>query len=119
MERIRLILACGTREAVQTFGATKHLQGLQTVAAHTFLDGELAGARGAGGILVELGGYHFVRTGDKEEGVRAEEVGGVSSVNKMLRSLSNIGHGFCVGWSRVSREAWVSDFAMSGWMEMA
>jgi hypothetical protein len=68
---------------------------------------------------VELGGYHFVTTGNKEEGVRAEEVGGVSSVNKMLRSLSNAGRGFCVGRARVSPEAWVADFAMSGWVEMA
>jgi hypothetical protein len=43
----------------------------------------------------------------------------VFSVNKMLRSLSNLGRGFCVGRSRVSREVWVSDFAMSGWVEMA
>jgi len=41
------------------------------------------------------------------------------SVNKMLRILSNAGRGFCVGRSRVSREVWVSDFAMSGWVEMA
>ena len=58
MERIRLILAYGAREAMQTFGATKHLQGLQAVAAHTFLDGELAGAGGAGGVLASLGGGH-------------------------------------------------------------
>ena len=43
----------------------------------------------------------------------------MSSVNKMLRSLSNAGRGFCVGRARVSREVWVSDFAMSGWVEMA
>jgi hypothetical protein len=41
------------------------------------------------------------------------------SVNKMLRSLSNMGRGFCVGRSRVSREVWVSDFAMSDWVELA
>ena len=41
------------------------------------------------------------------------------SVNKMLRSLSNAGRGFCVGRARVSREVWVSDFAMPGWVEMA
>ena len=64
-ERIRLIFACGPREAMQTFGAAKHLQDLQTVAAHTFLNGELASAYGAGGILVNLSGCHFVRTEDK------------------------------------------------------
>ena len=58
MERIRLVLACGTGEPMQTFGAAKHLQGLQAVAANTFLDGELAGACGAGRILVSLGGGH-------------------------------------------------------------
>ena len=68
VERICFILACGTREAMQTFGATKHLQGLQTVAAHTFLDGELASAGGARRVLVSLSGYHFVRT----EGIRME-----------------------------------------------
>src|SRR5437870_4061785 len=57
-ERIRLVFACGTRETMQTFGAAKHLQDLKTVAAHTFLDGDLAGAGGAGGILVNLSGYH-------------------------------------------------------------
>ncbi len=41
------------------------------------------------------------------------------SVNKMLRSLSNAGRGFCVGRSRVSREIWVADFAMFGWVELA
>jgi hypothetical protein len=30
-----------------------------------------------------------------------------------------MGRGLCVGRSRVSREAWVSDSATSGWMEMA
>jgi len=29
------------------------------------------------------------------------------------------GHGFCVVGSRVLREIWVADFAMSGWVEMA
>ena len=57
---------------MQTFGTTKHLQGLQTVAAHAFLGGELAGADGAGGILVNLGGYHFVETED-DEGVASTE----------------------------------------------
>ena len=58
LERIGLVLTCGTGEAVQTLGATKHLQDLQTVAAHAFLDGELAGAGGAGGVLASLGGGH-------------------------------------------------------------
>ena len=52
------MLACGSGETMQAFGATKYLQGLQTVAAHTFLDGELAGAGGAGGVLASLGGGH-------------------------------------------------------------
>jgi len=43
----------------------------------------------------------------------------VSSVNKMLGSLSNTGLGFCQVGSRVFREIWVADFAMSGWVEMA
>jgi hypothetical protein len=41
------------------------------------------------------------------------------SINKMLRSLSNVGRGFCVGRSRVVREVWVSNSAMSGWVELA
>src|SRR5229473_6563410 len=65
VKRIRLVLTCGNGEAMQTFGAPKHLQDLQTVAAHTFLNGELASADGAGGILVNLSGCHFVRTEDK------------------------------------------------------
>jgi len=60
VKRIRLVLACGAGEPMQTFGATKHLQGLQTVAPHTFLDGELAGAGGAGRILLSLSGEHFI-----------------------------------------------------------
>ena len=40
--------------------------------------------------------------------------GYVFSVNKMLGGLSNLGHGFCVGRTRVSREVWVADFALSG-----
>jgi hypothetical protein len=44
---------------------------------------------------------------------------GVFSVNKMLGSLSNLGHGFCVAGTRISREVWVVDFPMSGWLEMA
>jgi hypothetical protein len=43
----------------------------------------------------------------------------VFSVNKMLRSLSSVGRGVCVGRARVSREVWVADFAMSGWVELA
>lgn len=76
MERIRLVLARGTGEAMQTFGAPKYLQGLQTVAAHAFLDGELAGAGGAGGILVNLGGYHFCEANDCGEVVSTEGVVG-------------------------------------------
>ena len=41
------------------------------------------------------------------------------SVNKMLRGLSNAGRGLCVGRSRIYREAWVADFAMSGWVGLA
>jgi hypothetical protein len=59
VKRIRLVLACASGEAMQTFGAAKHLQDLQTVAAHAFLDGELAAASGAGRILVRLGGLHL------------------------------------------------------------
>jgi hypothetical protein len=58
-ERVRLVLACGTGETMQTFGAPKHVQHLQGVAAHAFLDGEHAGAGGAGGIVVSLTGYHL------------------------------------------------------------
>jgi hypothetical protein len=57
-EWVGLVLACCSGETMQAFGATKHLQGLQTVAAHTFLDGELAGAVGADRILVSLSGGH-------------------------------------------------------------
>ena len=58
---------------------------------------------------------------DDTNGVLARSADGVGvfSVNKMLGSLSNTGRGFCVGRSRVSREAWVADFAMSGWLETA
>ena len=59
VERICLVLARSAGEPMQTFGATKYLQDLQTVATHAFLDGELAGARRAGRILVSLSGYHF------------------------------------------------------------
>ena len=107
---------------MQTLGATKHLQDLQTVAAHAFLDGELAGAGGAGKILLSLSGEHFVGLMITREFCRASaegRLGMLFSVNKMLRSLSNAGRGFCVGRARVSREARVSDFAMSGWVEMA
>ena len=33
------------------------------------------------------------------------------SVNRMRASVSNVGRGFCVAWSRVFREEWVADFA--------
>ena len=36
---------------------------------------------------------------------------GVFSVNKMLGSLSNLGHGFCRIGSRIFREVWVSNSA--------
>ena len=107
---------------MQTLGATKHLQDLQTVAAHAFLDGELAGAGGAGRILLSLSGEHFVGVMITREFIRASAEGGLGmlfSVNKMLRSLSNMGRGFWLARSRVFREIWVSDFAMSGWVRMA
>jgi hypothetical protein len=67
-------------------------------------------------------GTIFGRADDSERVLRASaegRLGMLFSVNKMLRSLSNAGRGFCVGRSRVSREIWVADFAMSGWVELA
>ena len=41
----------------------------------------------------------------------------LGSVNKMLSGMSNVGHGFYVAGSGVSREMWVADFAWScGWL---
>ena len=53
----------------------------------------------------------FVETDDN--GVAGTECvqGWLVSVNKMLRSLSNVGLGFCRVRSRVSREVWVSNSA--------
>jgi hypothetical protein len=107
---------------MQTLGATKHLQDLQTVAAHAFLDGELAGAGGAGRILLSLSGEQFYGAEDNDGVLRASaegRLGMLFSVNKMLESLSNTGRGFCVGRARVSHEAWVTDFARYGSREMA
>ena len=50
---------------------------------------------------------------DDTNGVLARSTDGVGvfSVNKMLGSLSNMGHGFCVVESRISPEVWVSNSA--------
>ena len=88
---------------MQTFGATKHLQGLQTVAAHTFLDGELAGAGGAGGILVKFGWMPFVRAEDND-GVAGAESGGwrvfsQQDAGKSVKRGSRILRGWVSGFS--------------------
>jgi hypothetical protein len=46
-----LILGRSAGEAVETFGATVHLQRLEAVTAFALLDGYFAGASRAGGIL--------------------------------------------------------------------
>ena len=53
-----------------------------------------------------------MRIGDTN-GVLARSADGVGvfSVNKMLGSLSNVGHGFYVIGSRISPEVWVSNSA--------
>ncbi len=50
---------------------------------------------------------------DDADGVLARSADGVGvfSVNKMLGSLSNLGHGFCVVGTRISPEVWVSNSA--------
>jgi hypothetical protein len=46
-------------------------------------------------------------------------MGQVTNLRERVADLSGgLGRGFCVGRARVSREVWVSDFAMSGWVEM-
>jgi len=87
---------------MQTFGATKHLQSLQAVAAHTFLDGELAG--GAGGVLVNLSGEHFVRA-DDNEGVLAQRANEGGRVFSQQDAAKSVKHG-----SRILRD-WVTGFS--------
>ncbi len=50
---------------------------------------------------------------DDTDGVLARRADGVGVflVNKMMGSLSNLGHGFCVAGTRISPEVWVSNSA--------
>ena len=89
---------------MQTFCTLKDLQRLQAVAAFAFPDGAFAGAGGAGGVLVNLSGEHFVRA-DDNEGVLAQRANEGGRVFSQQDAAKSVKHG-----SRILRD-WVAGFS--------